>query len=270
MKKSNRKLTAAQFANLHNVNKRTLHYYDSINLFSPNTKGENGYRYYDLSQSIDFEYILMLKDLNMSIAEIEEYIKSPTLEKFINLANTKELEIDNQIKRLKHIKKAIQTKKKQIELCTNLKESKIEMEECKGEKLFVLPYDFYDNDISSAFSYIKDAWSMEQIRMGVGAMISVEKVLKNDFSKYYGIYTQALGHTPSKSIFHKPQGTYICCYHKGRWDTLPVAYQKIIAFTRKNNLRLTGYAYEIGLNEFAISDEKDYITKIMIKVEKSS
>ena len=35
------KLTTAQFAALHEVNKRTLHYYDSIELFSPETKGDN-------------------------------------------------------------------------------------------------------------------------------------------------------------------------------------------------------------------------------------
>ena len=34
-------LTANEFAKLHNVNKRTLHYYDEIGLFSPAHKGEN-------------------------------------------------------------------------------------------------------------------------------------------------------------------------------------------------------------------------------------
>lgn len=33
MKKNTIKLTTAQFARLHNINKRTLHYYDSIGLF---------------------------------------------------------------------------------------------------------------------------------------------------------------------------------------------------------------------------------------------
>ena len=56
-------LTTAQFAKLHNVNKRTLHYYDEIGLFSPKIKGENNYRYYDALQSIDFEYIRMFKEL---------------------------------------------------------------------------------------------------------------------------------------------------------------------------------------------------------------
>ena len=55
MNKENLYLTIAQFAKLHNVNKRTLHYYAKIGLFSPNYKGENNYRYYSNLQSIDFE-----------------------------------------------------------------------------------------------------------------------------------------------------------------------------------------------------------------------
>ena len=70
-------LTTAQFAKLHNVNKRTLHYYDKIGLFSPKNKGENNYRYYDTLQSIDFEYIRMFKKLNMSIKEIKNYVEKP-------------------------------------------------------------------------------------------------------------------------------------------------------------------------------------------------
>lgn len=63
MNKENSYLTIAQFAKLHNVNKRTLHYYAKIGLFSPNYKGENNYRYYSNLQSIDFEYIRMFKEL---------------------------------------------------------------------------------------------------------------------------------------------------------------------------------------------------------------
>lgn len=32
---------------------------------------------------------------------------------------------------------------------------------------------------------------------------------------------------------------------------------------------MTGYAYEIGINEFAISREEDYVTKISIRIENS-
>ena len=71
-------MTTAQFAKLHEVNKRTLHYYDSIGLFSPSSKGENGYRYYESRQSMEFEYIRMLKEWHMIMEEIKAYIQNHT------------------------------------------------------------------------------------------------------------------------------------------------------------------------------------------------
>ena len=83
MKKEMIKLTTAQFARLHHVNKRTLHYYDNIGLFSPAHKGENGYRYYDYTQSIEFEFIRMLKEINLSISEIQKLVHSFNTEDFL-------------------------------------------------------------------------------------------------------------------------------------------------------------------------------------------
>lgn len=121
MRKEIKRLTTAQFAKLHEVNKRTLHYYDEIGLFRPLTKAENGYRYYDISQSIDFEYIRMLKELNMSIEEIETYRKKPTPANFLKIVNEKE--IDKQIQKLKDIKTVMQRKRKSlfVKLCKSRK-----------------------------------------------------------------------------------------------------------------------------------------------------
>ncbi|MGM0232234.1 MerR family DNA-binding transcriptional regulator [Enterococcus sp. AZ094] len=44
------KLKVSEMARLARINPRTLHYYDEIGLFQPNSKDENGYRYYSLDQ----------------------------------------------------------------------------------------------------------------------------------------------------------------------------------------------------------------------------
>ena len=111
MREKNTRMTTAQFAGLHGVNKRTLHYYDSIGLFSPEEKGENQYRYYGAAQSLDFEYIRMLKELNMSIEEILEYRKSPGSRQFLALAEQKLEEIDREIQKLKQTRRVLEEKK---------------------------------------------------------------------------------------------------------------------------------------------------------------
>ncbi len=44
-------------------------------------------------------------------------------------------------------------------------------------------------------------------------------------------------------------------------------YEKMLEYAEKNNLQLTGDAYEKGLNDFAISNEEEYVTQILIKIE---
>lgn len=258
------KLTTAQFAKLHHVNKRTLHYYDNIGLFSPLQKGENGYRYYDLSQSVSFEYLRMLKELNMSIDEIADYWRHPSDDQFIALATTKERELEAEIQRLKQTKKILKAKKEQLMLCKTLTTSDIRMEWCEEEKLLTLPYDVLDDDIPRLFSKLQDQWTIEQIRMGVGSFISIDQVENHQFDAYDGIFTYSLGKTYDCL---KPEGWYLCGYQKGPWNTAPEMYEALLAYANKHQLKLTGHAYEIGLNEFAITSKDDYITKFMIKVE---
>lgn len=267
MKKSNIQLTTAQFAKLHEVNKRTLHYYDDIGLFSPNTKKENGYRVYDLSQSLEFEYIRMLKDLSMSIEEIEAYYKNPTSDNFLKIADSKTKEIDEQIKKLKTIKKILNVKKENLIFCENIQDQDIRVEQHLAENILILPYDFLENDLSEIFAYLKDTWSIQQIRMGIGGFIALEKVINENFEDYDGLYTPALSGPSSANKRIKAKGRYLCGYQRGTWDKLPWLYKKMINYAEQTDLVLTGYAYEIGLNEFAISEPTDYVTKIMIKIK---
>ena len=44
-------------------------------------------------------------------------------------------------------------------------------------------------------------------------------------------------------------------------------YIKLLEYAKKQHLQLSGYAYEIGLNEFLIAQPDDYITKIAIRIK---
>ena len=216
MKKSFKSLTTAQFAKLHGVNKRTLHYYDDIGLFSPRAKGENGYRFYDAAQSLDFEYIRMLKELNMSIDEIAAYCKAPTPARFLEIASAKEEEIGRQIKKLRHAQKVPRAKREQAAFCGELREREIRIEACRAERLLVLPYDFAEDDMQRVFAHAKEKWSIEQIRMGIGGFISLDKVYGGNFEAYDGIYTPALSSASAADSLTRPKGNYLCGYQKGK------------------------------------------------------
>lgn len=265
------KLTVSQFAKLHNVNKRTLHYYDEIGIFSPDYKGDNGYRYYDYMQGVDFEYIKMLKELNMGLDEIKKYIDNPNEEDFKKIAEVKIKEIDQEIMTLNRRREVLEDKLNKLNKCDEVrKKNNIKVVECEEEKFFYTPFKFEDDDLKQLISHIKDVWTVDEYCKGIGSFVSVEKIQRGEFEEYDGLFIEMLDDIDSKNTIIKPKGKYICAYHMGDWDTLPDFYDEIVKYAEENNLTLVGYSFEIGMNDFAISDMEDYITQIMIRVEENN
>ncbi len=267
MKRETMRLTTSQFAKLHDVNRRTLHYYDNIGLFSPKYKGENGYRYYDYAQSIDFEFIRMLKEINLSIEEIREFVHSFDERKFLQTAIQKQKEIDEEIKRLKRAKAILAQKQQHVLLCRDVTDMQVQTVELKSEHLLTVPYEFEDDNLMKAFHHIQKAWWPEQYRAGVGSYISSDKIKAKQFNKYDGLYSPTMKGERDESIMLKPQGKYLCGYVKGTWGRLPDLYEKMLDYADKHGLYLTGYAFERGINDFTIVSEDDYITQVTIKIK---
>ena len=59
----------------------------------------------------------------------------------------------------------------------------------------------------------------------------------------------------------------LCTYAKGGWDKLPETYDRLLRYAGSHNLKLTGYAYEKGMNDFVIQSEEEYITQVMVMAQ---
>ena len=146
--------TAGEFAKLHHVNKRTLHYYDEIGLFQPNRKGENEYRYYSYQQSPEFELILAFRELGMSIEEIKAYYAERTPENFRRILQDKQHSIHEQIRHLRKIRQMLKVKEAQLNLCEQADFDAIAMIDCETEYLLLsdpMNGDFGSDDFKILF-----------------------------------------------------------------------------------------------------------------------
>lgn len=268
MQKENLFFTAGQFAKLHHLNKRTLHYYDDIGLFSPAHKGENGYRYYTCRQSVELENILSLRELGMSIEEIRRYLNHPNAGAFLEIATQKSREIDAQIKRLKKLKAVLSEKQGTLSLCAGIYDGKIEVIRYPKRFLLLTPVQFRESaltDMDQVMVHLQTAWEGSAFKAGCGSYISLDKVKRGQFDSYDGLFTFMEHPKKGAAIQVKPEGGYLCGYCIGAWDKIPALYQKMLAFAEANKLTLTGDCYETGLNEFAISCEAEYVTKVEIQ-----
>lgn len=73
------KLTTKQFADMCKVEKRTLFYYDEINLLKPIEIKENGYRIYSSNQFDTMSMIKALQSVGMSLSDIKNLMSENDL-----------------------------------------------------------------------------------------------------------------------------------------------------------------------------------------------
>src|SRR5690606_29060250 len=65
-------LTVKQLSKLAGITRRTLHYYDEIGLLKPSRIGDNGYRYYGEEALLRLQQILLYRELDLPLADIQE------------------------------------------------------------------------------------------------------------------------------------------------------------------------------------------------------
>ncbi|MER5645110.1 MerR family transcriptional regulator [Streptosporangium sp. NPDC002524] len=68
----------AQVARMSGVTSRTLRHYDEIGLLAPAWVGGNGYRHYEEDQLLRLQQILVLRELDLGLAEIKEIVDRHT------------------------------------------------------------------------------------------------------------------------------------------------------------------------------------------------
>ncbi|MEG1475735.1 MAG: MerR family transcriptional regulator [Longicatena sp.] len=261
--------TSGQFAKLHHINKRTLHYYDSIGLFSPSLIGENGYRYYTYQQSTTLEMILTMRELHMSIEEIQIYLRQRSPEAFQKIVDEKVKDIKQSIQNLKAIQRLLCNKKEQLSICENLDVNRIEVIEIEDEYLLLSEsisgvYD--EHDFAVFVEHANENRNHRIFNMNYGSMISVENIKSNQYDNYACFFTK-MPKEKKLNLYHKEKGNYIRAYCKGEWEAIPNTYKRILTFAKEHHLRVSGYGYEEGLNEMAISNMDEYITQISVRCE---
>ena len=108
MKETEKLLTIGQFASMHGINKKTLMWYDEIGLFNPAAVNpENGYRCYNYRQSPVLETILLLRELDVPLNEIQLFMKNRSAKAMKNLLDEKIVDLDLQLMHLKAVRKTL-------------------------------------------------------------------------------------------------------------------------------------------------------------------
>lgn len=268
---TNKLFTIGQFAKLHEINKKTLMWYDETGILKPAAIKENGYRYYTYQQSYLLEIILMLRELNVSIAEIQAFLKDRSAASLEALLTEKIKELDDTMAHLRSIRAIMHEKKTNLSALRSLDLSAISIvEKTKAHYFATVPTSSdtpFEKEIESVMEKAKHYQLRRLHDASYGSMLPVEKLYCGDLSSYSALYIELPFPTHQKGLHIQPKGKYLRAYCKGNWDNLPHRYREILDYAEEHGLQFCGFAYEKGINEPVIDTIEDYITQIEIPIK---
>lgn len=268
MEKKRKMLTIGQFAALHGINKKTLMWYDEIGLFRPAMiHPENGYRYYSYYQSSILETILLLRELNVSIDEIQVFMKDRSAESLEQLLREKIEDLERDMAYLKAVRKKLSYHCQNMATLLTMDLSEISIVSKKESCLVTVAID-KDTSFDKQVEMITAETKKYQLRRlhdaSYGTMIAVESLYKGNFTDYSRLFIEIPFPIQKKGLHIQPAGDYIRAFYRESPENAALCYQKIFAYAEEHGLALSGFSYEIILNENVIDRMEDAVVQIEI------
>lgn len=275
MKEKNVKLlTTGEFAKLCKVNKQTLFYYDQIGLLSPVFKNEKGYRYYSINQIELFYVIDLLKDLGMSLNDIQQYTQNKSPVSFLSLMYQKREEIVKKRQEIEMKEKLIETKIVLMEEASQIDFHQITLEHLPEAKLYLSRNieNITDEEFVEVISEFIVELNESQLDTGypIGGITKREQVLKGEFSKYSYLYMEQPHPKEGYPYFQVVKGDFLIGYHIGDDKKIHLTYKKLFLEMERLDLAIGDYVFEEYIYDTVVKNEKEhFVTKIMIQVIKN-
>ncbi|TCD54287.1 MerR family transcriptional regulator [Alloscardovia theropitheci] len=266
-------LKISEFAKLAHTTRRTLLFYDEKGIFSPSIIEDNGYRYYDADQIYQFEIISGLRQLGLSLQEIQQLLNSSPHEydSYMKIYQTK---IQDEIKRLKLLNELLTLKSTTAEHDTDLSTEEVTEIYCDKQEYWCtdLKVDCTPDEIARIYTQFMDNLGefIHQIpsQSGFITHLSLSHYTKYMTSEFRFI-KETVPFEPHNVVtkIEKPAGRYIAIKvhtsEKGIMDGL----EKLTNFSKEHQLLTHNYLRQLNAQNTLISNgsSRDQILMYQIK-----
>lgn len=258
-------LPIREFSKLTGISRETLRFYDNIGLLSPQTRRENGYRYYAIRQ-LDLAFLISeLRALGMGLEEIKRYADERTPEKMLVLFREQQVQIEMEMNRLSEMQSLMSLRGKAAEDALLHPDGALLLEEREEEPIFLCP--------PPADGITEMEASLQAFRFAADHGINIshpygsirqEETLEADTSF---ASAQLYFKVCKNQNAWKEKGTYAvyhCCPGSQPRQQM---YQPLLSFIAEKGLSIEGSFYEeYPLDELSIHRWEEYRMRVEVKV----
>lgn len=262
----------SEIAKIFNISRRTLIYYDEINLFKPcHIDTTSSYRYYSNEQIYTLRLIIDLKKSGFTLSDIKKFIELDEIERYKEYFQEK---IDDMNKKIVHLQNSIKIIEKRYSQLEELQTTKgllpeiVENVEFTGIYIEVEPPYLPLQEVKAHKKLLDITKKMKLKNPQNIVVVEKENVLENDVIpiRYVGYVVQEkLESSIMKKIVYKK---CVKITHKQNFELLGDSYNKIIKYINTFGYRVIDNAYEVSDKEIVqLKDGVGGVLDIYVPIE---
>ncbi|MGX7124460.1 MerR family DNA-binding transcriptional regulator [Enterococcus viikkiensis] len=270
-------LTISEMAKYAGISRRTLIYYDQIDLFKPAKIGDNGYRYYGIDQYFELDVILLLKNLDVALEDIHIFLKNRNVDYVLSGFIRQKQKVDEQIATLNTIRHSLDS---YIERYSTLKDFDLESitySYREAESFVISETIEHFDDIDSVQIYGRFYSSVESNDLfsgyPIGFLVDGTAFYEENF---HAAPYRALVKIPAdrlqiydeQRVVQRPAGYYVSGFMKDEIHHINTFNNRFRNYLKENDLELNGDIWELLWQDEATSEQpEDQVFEVLIPVK---
>lgn len=274
-------LSITELAKLRKVSSETLRYYDRINLLKPEyIDPETRYRYYSVRQSEKLGVIRELRELGMSVEEVQDYFTDCNLGKSIRMFSEYYSKLQADIERKLFLCHTITRKLSFLGGLTSLKEINKPCVRFFPERHIITFGEPAGGSKEHVYALTKLEWYLNEVAPILASdcvgVYAGEELLEKSDSYIHGIpmlfVDKDAVKVKSEYMRAVPAGDYLCvAYRGGRLEKYDPCFENVKEYLKDNNLTIKGYIYQIYKIDVTLTnDRSETLLEIQVPVAPKS
>lgn len=263
-----------EVARLFHLSVSTLRHYERLGLVTPErVDPDTGYRYYSARQFEALNTVRYLRALDMPLEEISDFVHNRDLDNIQAKLRQQRETVARKRAELERVQRKIDARLEQLEEARHCELDHIRLVEaapCRivwvGGALTIRDY----HDMELPVSRLSRDEEEAVVFLGkVGLGLSVQALERGEFDRYDGIFLvldradRFAGETVDL-----PGGRCAQVRFRGSHGEAPAQYRRLMDFLTGERLRLAGFAREITLIDYGVTDDpSQFVTEITVPVE---
>ena len=260
-------------AKLFHISVSSLRYYESLGLLTPErVDPDTGYRYYSVRQFEVLNTIRYLRELDMPLPEISDFLKNRDIDRMEEKLRQQKAEIERKRLELQRIERRIDNNLRRIRDAQN---SELDVIKYAASPAMRIVWMDTALKISSSLDMEMPIRELEQSQaetalfLGkVGVGISAENLEAGSFEQYDGVFLilDDEDRFDGKTVL-LPETQCVSVRFRGSHTEAAEQYRRLMEHIRAHGMKPSGFSREITMIDYGITSNREkFVTEISIPV----